>query len=158
MFSLSPKNSRHRLLPMLPREDMGGCGEFFVEPCACNRTPVGFLFTFYALRRLSRKFPCTDVLRRPSPFGEQVKKCMNHLGDSLVGNFSDVSLSACLTKSLFSVCRTPSLFSKSLAASDLYQVSLARIFTKALYRVRDGFWRSNHRHSGFAPANSYTDS
>ena len=100
-----------------------------VEPCACNRTPVGSLFMFCALRRLSRKFPCTDVLRGPpvtaGPFGEQVKKCMNHLGDSLVGNFSNVSLSACLTKRLFSVCRTPSLFSKSLAASDLYQVSLS---------------------------------
>lgn len=70
---------------------------------------------FCAFRRLSRKFPCTDVSRRPSvtasSFGERVKKCMNHVRDSLVGNFSHVSLSACLTKSFFSVCSLPSLAS-----------------------------------------------
>lgn len=43
VFSFDPNYSRHRFLPMLPRENMGGCDAFFVAPGACNRTPVGIL-------------------------------------------------------------------------------------------------------------------
>lgn len=41
--------------PMLPEEDMGGCGQFFVEAGACNTTRVGFpsdkvyIFGFFGL-------------------------------------------------------------------------------------------------------------
>lgn len=88
--------------------------------------------------RLSWKFPCTGG--SASPFDERVKKCMNHLRDSSLGKFSHASLSACLAKSLLSVYRIPSSFSKSLAASDLSP--FARISAKALYRdlaIETGF-------------------
>lgn len=73
-----------------------------------------------------------DVSRRPqvtdSPFGERVKKCMNHLRDSLVAKFSHASLSASLVKSSFSVCKTPSIF------SNYKSLDLARLFAKGLHR------------------------
>lgn len=74
-----------------------------------------------------------------SPFDERVKRCMNHIRDFLVGTFLHVGLSADLTKSLLSVFRTPSLFSKSLAAFDLYQLSLS---PKFLLRLCIGILRS----------------
>lgn len=55
MFDFTSKDCRHRLLPMLPEEDMGGCGQFFVEAGACNTTRVGFpldkvyIFGFFGL-------------------------------------------------------------------------------------------------------------